>query len=121
MKAGIAAAVALVGALVSGSAMAVDGNELLSWCKGAISEKKTKSYGFDTGYCLGVIGTVGDLITSINHDLGPNLQICIPAGVKNGQIARILVKYLEQNPEKLHNNATTLTIMATQRAYPCEK
>ena len=114
---------ALAGALASGSATAAPvatGNELLQWCKNVLSNNEAESTSYTAGYCTAVVITVGDLVKSINRDLGPKLQICVPSGVSNGQMVRILVKYLEANPEKLHINATTLTILATQQAFPCK-
>nr|WP_314492379.1 Rap1a/Tai family immunity protein [uncultured Pseudomonas sp.] len=114
---------ALAGALASGSATAAPvatGNELLQWCKNVLSNNEAESTSYTAGYCTAVVITVGDLVKSINHDLGPKLQICVPSGVSNGQMVRILVKYLEANPEKHHINATTLTILATQQAFPCK-
>ncbi|AFY20781.1 Rap1a/Tai family immunity protein [Pseudomonas sp. UW4] len=122
MKAWIGVA-ALAGALASGSATAAPaatGNELLQWCKNVLSNNEAESTSYTAGYCTAVVATVGDLIKSINHDLGPKLQICVPGGVSNGQMVRVLVKYLEANPEKLHINATALTIFATQQAFPCK-
>ena len=110
-------AVAVVGMLGSGAAMAEGGGEsLLRYCKSAILDKKDLGDAFGSGYCLGIITAVGELLPPADASV-----ICVPSGVNNKQMARIVVKYLEQNPEQLHKNATTLTIMATKKAFPCKK
>lgn len=116
----IAAAVTLVGEMACTGVMASDGNDLLKWCKNASSDTPEIQSSFTAGFCLGTMQTVGELTPFINDGLGPGFKICPPSEITNGQAARVVVKYIQQNPEKLHLNATTLTIMALQNAYPCK-
>jgi hypothetical protein len=101
-------------------AMAADGNDLLKWCKNASSDIPEIQSSFTAGFCLGTMQTVGELTPFINDSLGSAFKICPPSEITNGQGARIVVKYIQQNPEKLHFNATALAIMALQNAYPCK-
>ena len=121
MKAGMAAGLALAGAIATGGAIAADGNELLKWCKNASSDNTEVMESFTAGFCLGTMQTVGELSPFINEGLDPAHKMCPPSAITNGQAAKITVKYLQQNPEKLHLNGTALTIMALQNAYPCKK
>lgn len=45
---------------------------------------------------------------------------CIPKGVKQGQGTRVVVKYLETHPEKLHKSAIVLIAFAFEEAFPCK-
>ena len=40
--------------------------------------------------------------------------------VITGQIKKIVVKYLNDNPENLHNTASSLVQVALFEAFPCE-
>ena len=113
MKAWIGAT-ALAGMLANGGAMAASGNEMLSWCSGLESQQRFET--FTTGYCIGIIQAVNDLMPFVPE----NARACPPGEMTNGQAARITVKYLKQNPEKLHLSGTALTVMALQNAYPCK-
>lgn len=124
MKKGMMAAVALAGALASGSAMAVDGNELLGWCKAALrtadgTDKENPNFG--VGYCMGTVSSVMDIVYGIGDELPRTYRSCPPAGgFSYAQGMRIVVKYLEENPKNLHLGASVLTMGALRSAYPCK-
>jgi len=46
---------------------------------------------------------------------------CIPDSIKTIQGARIVVKYLNDHPERLHVPDTRLILMAMVDAFPCKK
>lgn len=49
-------------------------------------------------------------------------QTCIPEGVTStGQIALVLVKYLRDHPERLHESRGLLAFKALEAAFPCPK
>jgi hypothetical protein len=124
MKAGIAAAVALLGLMASGTAMAGDGNQLLEFCKATLrtidgEDKSNPTFG--TGYCMGVVGTTMDVLYGIGKELPVNYRACPPAGgISYGQGIRIVTKYLEDNPKSLHYESSVLTMAALRNAYPCK-
>lgn len=119
MKIWIAVA-GLVTVLGCGEVSAMTGNELLQSCKNAASENPTKNASFTAGFCLGSMQSIGDLLTFVNAGLKPEARVCLPATVTNGQASRVVVKYLQDNPEKLHLNGTALVVMAIQKAFPCK-
>ena len=46
---------------------------------------------------------------------------CTPEqGVTNGEAARIVLKYLKDNPQKLDQNEVELAIQAFREAFPCK-
>lgn len=49
------------------------------------------------------------------------VPFCVPANkITGGQVARVIVKYLKDHPERLHENETFLAIQALQAAFPCK-
>lgn len=122
MKAWVGA-VALVGTLASGGAMA-DGNKLLEFCQSTVRYVDTKGVEgdtFSTGYCLGVITGVTSLRGLTNPGLPKNAQTCPPSPPPSAtQVARISVKYMTENPERLNLDDGVLILLALQRAYPCK-
>lgn len=118
MKAWIGA-VALVGTLASGQAMAITGNEFLEMCENSLSNDSNKNLTFTAGYCVGAIQVAGDLLPFANDNIkGP--KVCLPPSVTNKQVTRIVVKHLKDHPESLHLNSTSLMIVALQNAFPCK-
>jgi hypothetical protein len=55
---------------------------------------------------------------SISFAKGPQL-ICIPQEVTSGQLLRVVLKYLRENPSKLHLDKAIGVHAALQGAYPC--
>jgi len=47
-------------------------------------------------------------------------HLCIPDNVTLGQTAKIVSKFLEENPEHLHQPAQSLVYAALYIAFPCE-
>lgn len=120
--AGIAAAVMLAGMMVSGAAMA-DGNALLTQCqqfiKAADGEKD-----FDrgqAGMCVGFVEGVLSTTAFFGENLDNDAKLCIPKTATNGQLARVVVKYLEDNPAKLNQGKTGLVWLSMKDAYPCKR
>ena len=46
--------------------------------------------------------------------------ICLPGGVANEQVVRVVQKYLKENPETLHYLAQGQINNALVRAFPCK-
>lgn len=116
--------VALSGVLASGSAMAIDGNDLLSACQATIkfSEGDKRVSGVDVGQCTGIAEGVEGTVMVLNDSLPANLKTCYPeAGTTNIQKARIVVKYLQEHPDQLHLPASALTLIAYKNAFPCNR
>ena len=115
--------VALVGLAACNHAVA-DGNDLLKQCQAMVgfvdSEgKKGSSYG--AGYCMGVIAGVVGLRSVTNPTFPSEYQTCLPTpSPPTIQAARIAVKFLRDNPEKLNLDDGVLMLMALQRAFPCK-
>ena len=119
MKAWIGA-VALVGTLASGSAAALDGNDLLNGCKEADSANASTKSSFTAGYCYGIVVSTIELSVILKDGIAPNFQSCVPTEMTNQQAVRIVIKYLQGNPEQLHFSGSSLVIRALHKAFPCK-
>lgn len=82
-----------------------DGNDLNAACN---SENT-----YDQGFCLGFAIAIAATATAVAP------KACIPTGVKRSQLRDILVKYLDDHPERRHKSAEFLAIEAFVRAFPC--
>lgn len=85
------------------------GNSYLSLCENVKGDAN-----FSSGVCIGYIQ--GFLDTSVLMRQGNS---CIPAGVTNGQVWDLFVKYLQENPDKRHLPTIILLASATIEAWPC--
>ena len=74
---------------------------------------------FEAGYCLGQMRgiTAFNMVYQIK-DRG-NALFCAPTDMSMGQAARIVVKYLRDNPSELHRPDSLVAIEAFINEYPC--
>jgi hypothetical protein len=85
-----------------------DGNSLLSDCEGR--SRGDPGGRSQWGMCLGYILGVHDA-----HDRA----ICIPDGVKSGQVLDVVKRYLRNHPEERHHQASSLVLGALKETFPC--
>ena len=101
------------------NAKAMSGNQLLNFCEGLNDRSHPKYASTETGLCAGYIGGVVDGYQSA-FDSKSNRTFCRPVQVTNGQIQMIAIKYLKNNPQRLHDYAPFLILMAMSEAFPCK-
>jgi hypothetical protein len=106
-------------------ATAMDGNEMLSKCKAAWTEpvSSTSFQEYDGAYCMGYIDAVVDVEATWKDVEAPSskaVHFCMPTGVTSDQSRKVVKKYLEQHPEKLHWKADRLITLALIEAFPCK-
>lgn len=98
------------------------GNDLLPSCSLAVDAADNKGLstpqlmeagncltyieGFLDGYALGAVG--GSPIA------------CLPEDVTVGQVARIVVKWMKDHPEKLNDAAPVCVLAALYNSFPCK-
>ena len=120
MKKAVLLLVAFLAFPVSAQAM-LTGNDLLLECR------RQESAG-SRAYCLGLIvgaAQAAGLVRSIAPQPIPGepdfstFGGCIPDGVTFGQTRDIVVRFMEQNPAKRHEDFVFLVLEALRRAYPC--
>ena len=51
----------------------------------------------------------------------PLSRYCPPSGITGSQVRMIIVKYLENHPERLHVDGGTLAVEALFAAFPCHQ
>lgn len=107
------------------SGVLADGNKLLSQCNAAIQIMDGGTLPKDAyiaASCLGLVQGITNLNLLYQVNEKNDTFFCLPAGgINNGQAARIVVKYLKEHPEKLHENESFLAIGAFVEAYPCPR
>jgi hypothetical protein len=93
-----------------------DGNQLITSCKSAVQKLDEPSRVFTQqevyyiGYCDGFVSGIAD---SPQTQSDANLM-----GVPRGQLERVVVKYLEDHPEKLSLASSFLVREALIKAFP---
>ena len=108
-----------------------DGDNLLKQCNSTLLildqereqlSKIVESPGsiIGAGICMGMVrGIIGT-----NHEYAVKTKtafFCLPIeGIKYTQAVRVVVKYLKEHPEKLHESAASLAIASLTEAFPCQ-
>lgn len=119
---------ATVGLAVWATNAMADGTTLLQLCRSLIPimEQNPKAGVSDedlvgAGRCYGLIeGTVKTIkLMDQVHGKGPTM--CSPDTVTPLQMAKIVVKFVEDNPKLLNESETGLIAMAAADAYPCKR
>jgi Rap1a immunity proteins len=66
------------------------------------------------GHCAGVVTTIYFFKTT-------HFGICAPRGANVGQAIRVVVNYIDQRPQRMHENFMLLALEALQQAWPCRR
>jgi hypothetical protein len=111
MKRAVAGLVLGVWAQAGWCALAT-GNKLLDYCR---APENSAIGGSCTGYVVSAVDTHEAWVDW--NEIEP--YFCTPAGVTGRQLAQVVVKYLNENPEKLHLSAGSLVLNALGTAFPC--
>lgn len=82
-----------------------------------ISNRESEEAHWCDGYLAGVI-TTALLDSQLGIEKAP---FCMPEGVSNIQVARVVVKHLQENPARLHESGLLHVLIALQTAFPCAK
>ena len=90
-----------------------NGNDLREWCNAALD--KQSQTGARSGLCVGFLDAYRQLATMLPE----TKLLCLPAGVGQEGFIRVVVKYLDQHPEKLQLPAAQLVYDAAGEAFPC--
>ncbi|MGA2086582.1 MAG: Rap1a/Tai family immunity protein, partial [Terracidiphilus sp.] len=76
-------------------------------------------------HCLGYLSGVTDTYlfwkyTNNTQKAKVYVPACIPEGATNFELARVVVKYLNDHPNQLHKSYRLLVMLALEDAYPCK-
>jgi hypothetical protein len=66
-------------------------------------------------------GLCGGIVQTILYFGRTNFNVCMPEGVSMGQAIRVVVAYIDQRPERMHERFETLAIEVLQQSWPCQK
>lgn len=91
------------------------GNDILSMCKDPSATLEWKELAGDQS-CLNYIMGVFD-----GYEVTSKGGICRPEGVTFGQVELVVLKYVKDHPEELHEPAAALVLLALKNAFPCSK
>ena len=123
---------------------AFDGNEMLKDCKAWVSLLDNPNFqdldNPDTlramargdmvngARCVGYVsGVIDDHFScqlnepSSGAALDPTKHFCLPDGVSPNQAVRVIVKWLEDHPARLHEAAIVLALDALRDNFPCRQ
>jgi hypothetical protein len=108
------------------------GNDLLRHCTDALRvidngyQSDTSNQAHNYGWCSGFLhGLASGYETGILDEhtvwgVRTRARLCIPSqGVRTEQFVRIVVKYLRETPQSLHERADDLALTALSGAFPC--
>jgi hypothetical protein len=109
----IAAALALLGQ--QGPAVAqtrdvMSANAVVPGCRSFLANDNQNVIAM--GACSGVISTI--FYFSRTH-----FGVCLPVGANRGQAISVVVRYIDQRPERMHERFEDLALEALQQAWPC--
>jgi len=90
------------------------GSELLDMCA---ATQIDGAYHAKIAECRGYVTGVADAFNCESPSKGYRWQ---DPGVTMGQLVKVVVKWLNENPDKLHYGAGSLTAAALSEAFPCQ-
>lgn len=107
-----------------------DGNELSLLCAPVLKVEAdpstvTQGEAFRGAACLSLVRGVGETMSYWQgHDAdmrdAPG-HACIPDGVTPVQAAKVVIKFLNNHPSRLHERDVILILNALQDSFPCSK
>jgi len=75
--------------------------------------------------CIGYVEGVSDGVfeeVAFAHAMSnkePAKPYCLPEDTENGQLIRIVLKYVRDHPEEAHYSTAFLIVKALREAFPC--
>ena len=94
----------------------ITGIRMLPGCKAQVNNANTDMFG--QGACVGAVLTQLFNAYAARPDTTGS---CPPETVTAEQGVRVVVAYLEANPQRLHESFNWLVVYALQQAWPCKK
>lgn len=112
MRAIICGALMAVGVTAAGAAE-VDRDSANYWlphCKAAIEQRDSLA----PGICIGAISGLAFVLRAI-----PAYCADVPYAATYDQIARVVIRYIEEHPQRMHKPFLNLAVEALHDAWPC--
>src|SRR5262245_16926433 len=67
-------------------------------------------------FCSGVVHG----LAYVGKALPPEVQSCVPPTSTTKQLARVVVRYIEARPQRMHEDFRNLTLEALHNSWPCK-
>lgn len=101
-----------------------DGNTLLAECSEitrGLENGSTIDGSIGGSYCLGMVNGMLNLNYIYQSQPGRDALFCLPAEpvITNIEAARVVVNYLQEHPQQLHEDQASLMFFAFEKAWPC--
>ena len=102
----------------------ITGAQVMNGCRDDVRKMdgdQPKGDRFDIGYCSGMVQGARVAIDYHQYLLNTDaMGVCIPSDVKAGQLVRVFLKYLDDHPEELHEEAVGLMVLSWRIAFSCD-
>ena len=98
------------------------GNKLLEDCQPITRADRQELSEHQVAYgvpCYGYVLGVADATNSFGYQHQIPQMYCVPEHVTPDQLVRVVVKWLENNPERLHMAGALVVNAALTTAFPC--
>ena len=122
MKRLMLAVVLVVGSQSASARDFYSGNKMLEFCRAGLTSNSDLT-AEDAVYgptCFGFAAGINDSQSVFVAFGAVHAFWCMPEGVSLSQLARVIVKYMEEHPEELHFAAGDLAAHAFMDTFPCE-
>jgi hypothetical protein len=86
---------------------------IMPGCRGLLGEGNAND--FRRGICAGSVGT----LLFLGDALPDDYRVCRPRGAVLEDAVRIVVRAIDQQPHRMHENFNWLAMEALSRAWPC--
>jgi Rap1a immunity proteins len=92
-------------------------NGMLVYCKGFIGQGQFANNEVASAYCNGMVETLVFMSPFLSDN--PVMCIQLPKGSTSQQAARVIVRYIEMRPQRVHEAFHSLALEALHDAWPC--
>lgn len=97
-------------------AQALDGNGFVSWCMAAATKENVRQNSACTGYVAALVDSA-----RFQEELSDGgTRVCLPPRASHEQLKKVVLEYLDNNPEILHENAAGIALIAWGEVYACK-
>ena len=113
MRIGVILVLALLGAVRQAHSRSPDVNSANAALPGCVETLGTSpTQGFGAGYCVGMVRVILNTASMWNS--------CPPANVTPALAVRVVVAYVNQNANRMHESFEVLAVEAIRDAWPCK-
>ena len=111
-------ALAIASALTANPAAAEDysANHYLPSCRDVANQQVGSNSPITMGECMGIVEALSQVLPYVDRKFN---RACVPNGVSHFQMMAIVVRWLDQHPQRWNENFIGLALLALHDAWPC--